>query len=335
MKKGFLVFLLSFCTCMNAFAVKNKYIPKKFTTVTSYNDVYPYVLNDTKTNTDARDISNATSARRAVVPRSNTARAAKKTTTPQTRRVVQRTNNNTARAAAMTQSNMRSNTSVRNNPVVRTRNVNTVTRTTTNNITATGGAVSSQRCFADYKECMENYCQREDTPYNRCYCSAKLAQIDAKYQNKIDELIQTITRLQYGNNSVSSEEIREYWNQKIGVYSNEDPWVNIDNALNIEWADMQSRVRGQNAFNTGHEYCVQHLRACYYMANNLRDAYKSEIARDCETYEKGMFHALSFFVGTRRVVSAHAIQRPLSSNRASIVCYVSVQLHINRAFRCI
>jgi len=48
-----------------------------------------------------------------------------------------------------------------------------------------------------------------------------------------------------------------------------------------------------------------------------------------------MFHALFFFVGMRCVVSAHAIQRPLSSNRASIVCYVSVQLHINRAFRCI
>ena len=82
--------------------------------------------------------------------------------------------------------------------------------------------------------------------------------------------------------------IKEYWDNTVGSYTKENPWVNIDNALNIEWADMQSRVRGQDAFNTGHKYCVQHLRACYYMASNMRDAYKSEIARDCETYEKSL-----------------------------------------------
>ena len=132
------------------------------------------------------------------------------------------------------------------------------------------------------------YCMREDTAYNRCYCSAKLAQIDSKYQNKIDNLLQQIVRLQYGASDATSAEIKEYWDQTIGVYTNDNPWVNIENALNIEWADAQSRTRGQNAFNTGHEYCVQHLRACSYMASNLRDAYKSEIARDCETYEKSL-----------------------------------------------
>ena len=88
--------------------------------------------------------------------------------------------------------------------------------------------------------------------------------------------------------SATDAEIKEYWDQTIGVYTNDNPWVNIDNALNIEWPDTQSRVRGQNAFNTGHEYCVQTLRACSYMATNLRDAYKSEIARDCSTYEKSL-----------------------------------------------
>ena len=131
------------------------------------------------------------------------------------------------------------------------------------------------------------YCQREDTAYNRCYCSAKLAQIDSKYQNKIDSLIQQIIKLQY-NTSVTDDEIKEYWDQTVGSYTGDNPWVNIDNALNIEWADTQSRVRGQNAFNTGHEYCVQNLRACSYMATNLRDAYKSDIARDCATYEKSL-----------------------------------------------
>ena len=62
----------------------------------------------------------------------------------------------------------------------------------------------------------------------------------------------------------------------------------LDNALNINWAGMESRVRGQNAFATGHEYCVQHLRGCYYMAGNLRDAYRSEIARDCAEYEQSL-----------------------------------------------
>ena len=164
-----------------------------------------------------------------------------------------------------------------------TNNTRVVNATTT----AVGEKVSSARCLSDYKECMEMYCQREDTAYNRCYCSAKLAQIDSKYQNKIDSLIQQIIKLQYNTNATDAE-IKEYWDQTVGTYTGDNPWVNIDNALNIEWADTQSRIRGQNAFNTGHEYCVQNLRACSYMASNLRDSYKSDIARDCATYEKSL-----------------------------------------------
>ena len=62
----------------------------------------------------------------------------------------------------------------------------------------------------------------------------------------------------------------------------------IDNALNIKWADMESRVRGQNAFATGHQYCVNHLRSCSSMSSNMRDAYKSEISRDCAAYESSL-----------------------------------------------
>jgi len=279
MKKGFFFFIVLGFITSNAMAVNN-YIPKKFNTVTSYNDVYPYQLNNTKTNTNAKNISAATE-RRAVVPRSTatSARATTNTTSAQPRRVVQRSNTR-ARAANNNTVNMRAA-----NTPVRVRNANT-TRTTTTYYTTTEKP-SSQRCMADYKECMEDYCKREDTAYNRCYCSAKLAQIDAKYQNKIDDLIKKIIRLQYSS-SATSEEIKEYWDQTVGSLTGDNPWVNIDNALNIEWADTQSRVRGQNAFNTGHQYCSQHLRACYYMASNMRDAYKSEIARDCETYEKSL-----------------------------------------------
>jgi hypothetical protein len=45
-------------------------------------------------------------------------------------------------------------------------------------------------------------------------------------------------------------------------------------------------MRGKNAFLIGHDYCVQHLRGCFYMVSNLRDSYKSEISRDCTAYKK-------------------------------------------------
>ena len=278
MKKGFLIFALSILTVANADAVNTNYVPKKFNTVTSHDDVYPYRLNNTKTNTNARDIS-ANLNRRAVVPRTGVSQPTQSLANQNTRRVVQRTNTSGARVANT--ATMRSAKTP-----MRTRNAMAVHTVATNTYT-TSAKPSSQRCFADYKECMENYCQRENTPYNRCYCSAKLAQIDAKYQNKIDELIQQIIQLQYDTHT-TSDEIRDYWDQTVGVYTKDNPWVNIDNALNIEWADTESRVRGQNAFNTGHQYCSQNLRACYYMASNLRDAYKSEITRDCEAYEKSL-----------------------------------------------
>lgn len=293
--------LVSMIFASTAFAANN-FIPKKFTTVTSHNDVYPYRLNNTKpSNTNKKNISTntigTTSAspigKRGVVKRQTNARAA--TTGNQNysndnRRIVPRNNKTTARVAANTNSNPRvsdgrsvQTVSARQTPVAN-RNSNTVRTASSGSVT--NERVSSQRCFADYKECMEMYCQREDTAYNRCYCSAKLSQIDSKYQKKIDDLIQQIIKLQYNNPDATSEEIKEYWDQTIGVYTHTNPWVDIENALNIEWPDSQSRIRGQQAFNTGHDYCVRNLRACYYMASNMRDAYKSEIARDCEAYEK-------------------------------------------------
>lgn len=301
MGKRLSFFLVSMIFASTAFAANN-FIPKKFTTVTSHNDVYPYRLNNTKpSNTNKKNISTntigTTSAspigKRGVIKRQTNARAA--TTGNQNysndnRRIVPRNNKTTARVAANTNSNPRvsdgrsvQTVSTRQTPVAN-RNSNTVRTASSGSVT--NERVSSQRCFADYKECMEMYCQREDTAYNRCYCSAKLSQIDSKYQKKIDDLIQQIIKLQYNNPDATSEEIKEYWDQTIGVYTHTNPWVDIENALNIEWPDSQSRIRGQQAFNTGHDYCVRNLRACYYMASNMRDAYKSEIARDCEAYEK-------------------------------------------------
>lgn len=305
MRKRLPLFLISIFFILPAVAESN-FIPKKFTTVTSHDDVYPYRLNNAKqSNSNKKNTSSntfgSTSAapigKRGVVKRNTNARATTSGTAnysnnnSETRRVVPRNNSITARAAANTNSNPRVYNGRKEQAVALRQNSASTTRSanlakTTNSGYKKTERISSQRCFADYKECMEMYCQREDTPYNRCYCSAKLSQIDSKYQNKIDDLIQQIIRLQYNNSDDISDEIQQYWNQTIGVYTQTNPWVNIENALNIEWPDSQSRIRGQNAFNTGHEYCVQHLRACSYMASNLRDSYKSEIARDCEAYEK-------------------------------------------------
>lgn len=293
----FIVVLLLIAPC--AFGANN-FMPKKFNTVTSHDDVYPYRLNNTKINSNKNTTStntinsNSTApiGKRGVVKRTTNARAATKSVNnPGARRVVPRNSTSTTARVAQSAPAVRnvggrgsSNMTVRSAAPIRTRATNVRSESTSS---TTSPKVSSQRCFSDYKECMEMYCLREDTAYNRCYCSAKLAQIDSKYQNKIDSLIQEIIRLKY-NTDVTSAEIKEYWDKTVGTYTQTNPWVEIENALNIDWADTQSRVRGQQAFNTGHEYCVNNLRACSYMATNLRDAYKSEIARDCETYEKGL-----------------------------------------------
>lgn len=145
--------------------------------------------------------------------------------------------------------------------------------------------ITTDQCLADYTTCMDSYCERENTNYNRCYCSSKLAQIDSEYQTDITNLLKQILELQNGGSTYTEAEMNAYWIEKIGQYTGDNSWTNIDEDLDIDWSNTESRVRGQQAFLTGHEYCSQHLRACYYMASNLRDAYRSNIARDCATYE--------------------------------------------------
>ncbi len=308
MWKGCFLAILLCVLSMPVMAAGN-YIPKQFSNVNTGEGMYPYSLNNRRNNsfttTKKNNVSGIGGAtpmqsvgKRGVVKRPSPARAAT-TTTTNTRRVVPRSN--TARSAtnnsAMRNTYSNNNrgvvarSSARNNTARAATNVRTTNlrrSTTITNTSSTNG--TSQKCFANYKECMEMYCLREDTAYNRCYCSAKLAQIDSKYQKTIDEKIQRIIELQNTTIKPSSDNeemtsVEKYWNETVGQYTGTNPWVNIDNALKIDWASTESRVRGQNAFNTGHEYCVGYLRACSYMASNLRDAYKSEIARDCAAYE--------------------------------------------------
>ena len=217
MRKGFTFLSLYTALIFGAFAADN-YIPKRFNTVTSHKDVYPYRLNNAQPSTSYKTMSaktvqpvpassNTSMARTASVSSNSGA-----TGTASTRRVVQRpittnvqySNNNVARAAS---NNNSMNVVSRNSRPVQTRGTaRASTRTTTSSTTE---KLSSQECFANYKQCMESYCEREDTPYNRCYCSAKLSQIDSKYQDKIDSLIQQIIKLRY-TSTATSEDIQEY-----------------------------------------------------------------------------------------------------------------------------
>ena len=141
--------------------------------------------------------------------------------------------------------------------------------------------------MADYVDCMNDYCERADTEYNRCYCSSKLAQIDSQYKPEIDRLIKEILTLK-SENYWTDAEMDEYWMEMIGQYTGDNSWHNLDEALNIDWSGTESTVRGQQAFAIGHQYCVQHLSGCAYMQTNMRDAYRSEISRDCAAYETSL-----------------------------------------------
>ena len=266
------------------------------TTAYNYNYMYPYMNNNMRTNLNP-----------GVTPtqNSNLIDTVVKTTQLSTaRRVVPRTSKTTARVSTASKpsiqnsrrvvarrGNLRGNetqTVIQNDSTNRSYPTTYTNRATAPQaITTSTERVSSTRCLSDYTECMNMYCQRENTKYNRCYCSSRLSQIDSEYQPAIDNLIKQILTIQTANTWTDAE-MDEYWMNIVGKYSAENSWTNLDNALNIDWASMESRVRGQNAFATGHEYCVQHLQGCYYMAGNLRDAYRSEIARDCDTYEQSL-----------------------------------------------
>ena len=277
------------------------------TTGYNYNYMYPYMNNQMRTNlnpgvTTSQSLSpinavvktTSIGPQRNVVPRRTkgaaTARAATSgapTAQSTQRRVVARSGagSNTARRG-----NLRGNQSqyvVTNESTNRSKPTYSKRSATTNTQYTSTERISSTRCLADYTECMNNYCERENTAYNRCYCSSKLSQIDSQYQPAIENLIKQILTLK-STNQWTDAEMDEYWMDTIDKYYGENSWTNLDNALNIDWSSMENRVRGQNAFTTGHEYCVQHLRGCFYMAGNLRDAYRSEIARDCAVYEQSL-----------------------------------------------
>ena len=308
MKRIFFYFIALFCTLSTADAMTRD-AELTNTTPYNYNYMYPYMNNQMRTNLNPGTTTSQSlnpintvvkttklSGDRRVVSRPTPARSATNTTAqPAQRRVVQRSNFGGTARSGVPQSNQRrvvARSGVRNNTNMRTTRIDTASNIQRNAAAGTYAQTTTQtsstRCLADYTECMNRYCERADTAYNRCYCSSKLSQIDAQYQNEINSLLTQIATVQ-NENQWTDEEMNEYWMNTVGKYSNGNSWIEMDSALNgINWADLESRVRGQNAFATGHQYCSQHLSGCYYMANNLRDAYRSEIARDCDTYEQSL-----------------------------------------------
>lgn len=311
MRKHFIIFAILF-GCIGTLHATTRDARLTNTTGYNYNYMYPYMNNQMRTDlnpgtTTPQSLSPINTVvkttqlgqERKVVPRrgrNNTATTttARSATTgiaapgTATRRVVARraTNSNQMARRGDIRGNQMQNvvsntTSNRTQPTYSNRSAATAIQTTPTE------RISSTRCLADYTECMNNYCERPNSAYNRCYCSSKLSQIDSQYQPAIEQLITSILTIKSANKWTDNE-MNKYWMDTVGKYSNENSWTNLDNALNIDWSSMESRVRGQNAFTTGHEYCVQHLRGCYYMAGNLRDAYRSDIARDCAVYEASL-----------------------------------------------
>lgn len=306
MRRIFICFIALFCT-VTATDAATRDAQLTNTTGYNYNYMYPYMNNQMRTNlnpgvTTSQSLSPINTvvrttkmdAGRRVVPRPSPQRTA---TTSTTRRINPQVQS-TARAGVVPSANTTgrrvvARSGVSRGPVMarsttkRTNN-NTSYNNTKNYYSESGERVSSARCLADYTECMNRYCERKNTAYNRCYCSSKLSQIDAKYQNDIDSLIKQILTLKNGG-QWSDTEMNEYWMDNVGKYYGDNSWSNIDDALlSINWSDLESRVHGQSAFATGHQFCAQHLEGCYYMAGNLRDAYRSEISRDCAVYEQSL-----------------------------------------------
>ena len=233
----------------------------------------------------ARSASSASTAR-GVVARSGTTGTARAATTNTTRGTASSSQSG-RRVVARSGTTGNTSYTARAN---RNDSANTVVRNTGEPTYVYGigdSAVSSTRCLADYADCMDDYCSRPEMEYDRCYCSAKLAQIEAQYKPEIDRLIKEILTLQNGNYWTDAE-MNEYWMETIGQYTGSNAWADLDAALDIDWSDTTSTVRGQQSFAMGHAYCSQHLKNCAYMRTNLRDAYRSEIARDCAAYETSL-----------------------------------------------
>lgn len=136
---------------------------------------------------------------------------------------------------------------------------------------------------------MDGYCERKSAAYNRCFCSDELANIDNTLRPEVENILQQIIVIKNGGSSstsITDAELEDLWQDTFYEYTGTNDMASLNDALDIDWPDeTDDSLRGQNTFLIGHNYCVQHLKGCFYMVSNLRDSYKSEISRDCTTYK--------------------------------------------------
>lgn len=128
-----------------------------------------------------------------------------------------------------------------------------------------GPDVSISNCMSEYKKCMDSYCSRPNTKYDRCYCSPRLSQLDAQFQPKIEETQRRLIALSIGGKNIDFSSVSE--------------------GIEFDWASAENRVQGQDAFLTGSRVCNERLRPCFSIANQLQNLYRSEMNRDCQRYE--------------------------------------------------
>jgi len=270
-------------------------------TQSQYEMLEPYLNQTLKEKLNPKNSGAAApSATRKVVPRAAAPQRAvlsvPTSARTETRRVVARraANGAAARAAKpMLVSPTQSDTSTR-----------TTRGTAAPQASLTNGNINPEQCLAGYTECMDSYCHRPKARYDRCYCSARLAQIDGEYKPAIESLVRKIAVMREGgaaNGGMTDQELYEFWGETFDDGTGRNSMENLGNALNIDWATMESSVRGQNAFVAGDNYCKQHLAGCFYMAENMKSMYRSGIGQDCrkyETYLQRMKYAAEQIVGS-------------------------------------
>ncbi len=190
------------------------------------------------------------------------------------RGVVARSGTSTARAG--TTSMARSTTNARSG----TNTINQSTAIVTDDPNAS--AVSSDRCIADYQKCMDGYCLTETSKYKRCFCSDRLIEIENGVQPSIDGLMEEIVASQIGDSA--SKDYMSIQEMQADLAS----LGSLENSLKIDWAKASNQLKGQAAYDTANNYCLQHLQGCYYMQSTLKNVYRSEVNKACMTYEAGL-----------------------------------------------
>ena len=249
--------------------------PYNFMDTNLYNNLYPYMNNKMRESLNPVPVNNNRRVVSRAIVRSATLNQNYNymPSINQTRRVISRPISfNQARSSSVRDNN---NSNVDNGK----------------NFSFNGKYIPSSKCIADYTQCMNQYCERKNFEYNKCYCSAKLSLIESEYKDKITSLVDKIVSLRNGNINQNDQELDNYLKNTFGSNSYEKIDKNladINQSIQKYWTDKETRLRGQESFNIGNSYCMQHLQGCFYMSENIRDSYRSEIARDCVNYENNL-----------------------------------------------